>query len=288
MSAATFRSSRFSSALWRAFLRNRNAIIGSAIVLLAVIVAILSPLLAPHAYDETNLLNAWGPPDNSFWLGTDELGRDTLSRLIVGARTSLLIAGSVVAITLSAGVALGAVAGYLGGWADRIIMRSVDVVLAFPEVVFAIVIAAAIGPGTTTVIVALSMVWWPGVARLSRSLVLTLRSESFIEAAVVAGVPTSIIIWRHLLPNMLSPILVRASVGVGFIIMSEATLSFLGLGVQEPVPSWGGMIREGLTALYTDPMLAISASLVLGVTIIGFNLLGDGLRDILDPKIEGR
>jgi ABC-type dipeptide/oligopeptide/nickel transport system permease subunit len=280
--------SGFAESPWRRILRNRNAVLGGTIVSLAVAIAILSPLLAPHPYDETNLLNAWGTSDSSFWLGTDELGRDILSRLIVGARTSLLIAGSVIAITLSFGLALGTVAGYFGGWIDALIMRSVDVVLAFPEVVFAIIVAAALGPGTTTVIVALSMVWWPGVARLARSLVLTLRNEGFIDAAIVAGTPAPLILWRHLLPNMLAPVLVRASVGVGFIIMSEATLSFLGLGVQEPVPSWGGMIRDGLTALRTDPMLATSASLVLGITIIGFNLLGDGLRDVLDPRLEGR
>lgn len=273
---------------WRRVLRNRNAVIGGSIVALALAVAILAPLIAPHSYARTDLLNTWAPPDADTWLGTDKLGRDILSRLIVGARTSLLIAGSVLAITLVAGVALGTVAGYFGGWTDTLIMRTVDLVLAFPEVVFAIMVATALGPGTATVIVALSMGWWPGIARLARSLVLVLRNELFIEAATVAGTPPHLILWRHLLPNMVAPLLVRASVGVGFIIMAEATLSFLGLGVQEPVPSWGGMIRDGLTALRTDPMLAASASLVLGITIIGFNLWGDGLRDALDPRLEGR
>lgn len=288
MSASAIGDFTDGDGLARRLLRNRKVVLGGSIVAVAVAVAILAPLLAPHAYDETDLLNAWGTPDGTFWLGTDELGRDILSRLIVGARTSLVISGSVIAVTLVLGVALGTVAGYLGGLIDSLIMRAVDVVLAFPEVVFAIVIAAALGPGTATVIVALSMVWWPGIARLARALVLSLRSEVFIEAAIVAGTSTPLILWRHLLPNMLAPILVRASVGVGFIVMSEATLSFLGLGVQEPVPSWGGMIRDGLNVLRTDPMLATAASIVLGVTIIGFNLLGDGLRDVLDPRLEGR
>ena len=176
----------------------------------------------------------------------------------------------------------------LGGRVDRVIMGAVDVVLAFPEVVFAILAAAVIGPGILTVIVALSLGWWPGIARLTRSLVLVLRQELFVDAAVVCGTPTLGIFRRHFLPNIVAPMIVRASVGVGFIVMAEATLSFLGLGIQEPRPSWGGMIRDGLPALRTDPMLAVASSIVLGVAIIGFNMLGDGIRDLLDPKIEGR
>jgi ABC-type dipeptide/oligopeptide/nickel transport system permease subunit len=270
------------------FIAQRNAVIGGTIVALVVLVALFAPLLAPHSYSETSLLNTWAPPDAVNLLGTDNLGRDILSRLVYGARVSLLVAFSVLVVTLTLGVVLGTVAGYFGGWVDALIMRVVDIVLAFPEVVFAILVAAILGPGVFTVIVALSLVWWPGIARLTRSLVLVLRNELFVDAAVVAGTPTHLILWRHLWPNMVAPILVRASVGVGFIVMAEATLSFLGLGVQEPTPSWGGMIRDGLTELRSDPMLAVSGSIVLGITIIGFNLLGDGLRDALDPRLEGR
>jgi ABC-type dipeptide/oligopeptide/nickel transport system permease subunit len=270
------------------FVAQRNAVIGGTIVALVVLVAMFAPLLAPHSYSETSLLNTWAPPDAVNLLGTDNLGRDILSRLVYGARVSLLVAFSVLMVTLTLGVVLGMVAGYFGGWVDAVIMRIVDIVLAFPEVVFAILVAAILGPGVFTVIVALSLVWWPGIARLTRSLVLVLRNELFVDAAVVAGTPTHLILWRHLWPNMVAPILVRASVGVGFIVMAEATLSFLGLGVQEPTPSWGGMIRDGLTELRSDPMLAVSGSIVLGITIIGFNLLGDGLRDALDPRLEGR
>jgi ABC-type dipeptide/oligopeptide/nickel transport system permease subunit len=180
------------------------------------------------------------------------------------------------------------VAGYAGGWADSVIMRSVDVVLAFPEVVLAILVAAVLGSGLATVIVALSLVWWPGIARLARSLVLVQRQELYVDAAILCGTSRFEILWRHILPNIAAPLLVRASVGVGFIIMAEATLGFLGLGVQEPTPSWGGMIRDGLPALRSDPTLAVSGSLVIGLTIIGFNLLGDGLRDALDPRLHGR
>jgi ABC-type dipeptide/oligopeptide/nickel transport system permease subunit len=269
-------------------MRQRGGVVGLVIVLAVVLVAVLGPWLAPHAYDQTDLLNAWAPPDAVNPLGTDKLGRDIASRLIVGAQVSLAVGVSVVVITLVVGVGAGMLAGFLGGVVDGVIMRIVDVVLAFPEVVLAILLAAVLGPGIGTVICALSLVWWPGIARLTRALVLVQREEAYVQAAVVCGGTTAQILWRHILPNIAAPLLVRASVGVGFIIMAEATLSFLGLGVQEPVPSWGGMIRDGLPALRSDPMLAVSSSLVIGVTIIGFNLLGDGLRDALDPRVRGK
>lgn len=272
----------------RRFLRQRNAVVGGVIVAVVLLVALLAPWLAPLPTDETDLLNAWSPPTTENRLGTDKLGRDILSRLIAGARTSLFVAGAVLAITLVIGSLLGMIAGFIGGRTDAILMRIVDATLAFPEVVIAILVAAVLGPGLGTVIVSLALVWWPGIARLTRSLVLVLREELFIDAAIVAGTPTWAIFWRHLAPNIVAPILVRASVGVGFIIMAEATLSFLGLGIQEPAASWGGMIRDGLPVLRSDPYLALFGSLALGTTIIGFNLLGDGLRDILDPRLHGR
>ena len=269
------------------FARQRGGVAGAVIVLAVALVALLAPWLAPHPFDATDLLNTWAPPDAVNPLGTDKLGRDIASRLIVGARISLLVGLSVVSITLVVGVSAGMLAGFFGGLADTLIMRVVDIVLAFPEVVLAILVAAVLGPGVATVIIALSLVWWPGIARLTRALVLVLRQELYVEAAIVCGTPPLIILWRHILPNIAAPLLVRASVGVGFIIMAEATLSFLGLGVQEPVPSWGSMIRDGLPALRSDPMLAVSGSVVIGLTIIGFNLLGDGLRDALDPRLHG-
>jgi len=263
-------------------------VIGACIVLVVVVVAVFASWLAPYPYDATDLLNTWSPPDAGNLLGTDKLGRDIASRLIIGARVSLTVALSVLAITLVIGVAVGMLAGYFGGIADVLLMRSVDIILGFPEIVLAILVAALLGPGLLTVIIALSLVWWPGIARLTRSLVQVQRHELYVDAAIVCGTPAREILWRHILPNIVAPLLVRASVGVGFIIMAEATLSFLGLGVQEPTPSWGGMIRDGLPALRSDPMLAISGSVVIGLTIIGFNLLGDGLRDTLDPRLHGR
>jgi len=269
-------------------LRQRNVVIGGTIVLIVVAIAILAPWIAPHPIDRTDLLNPWSPPNADFLLGTDRLGRDILSRLIMGSRTSLTVAGSVLVVTLVVGVTLGMIAGYVGGWPESLIMRVVDSTLAFPEVVVAILVASALGPGQATVIVALSLVWWPGIARLTRSYVLAVREELFIDAAIVAGTSSVSIFWRHLLPNIAAPLLVRASIGVGFIIMAEATLSFIGLGIQEPMPSWGGMIRDGLPALRTDPYLALFSSIMLGIVVIGFNLLGDGLRDALDPRLQGR
>lgn len=272
----------------RGFFRNRNAVIGGTLVAIAVLTAVFATTLAPHSYTETNMLLVWGEPDAEHWLGLDALGRDILSRILVGARVSLGVAAAVLSLTLAFGTAVGMVAAYFGGWIDTIVMRTADIILAFPELIFAILLAAVLGPGVVTVILALAITWWPGIARLARSLVLGLRHEAFVEAAVASGTRPIAIMLRHFLPNIVAPLIVRASIGVGFIITAEATLSFLGLGVQEPTPSWGGMIRDGLTVLRTDPSLAISASIVLGVTILGFNLLGDGLRDLLDPRARDR
>jgi ABC-type dipeptide/oligopeptide/nickel transport system permease subunit len=272
----------------RRFARQRNVVIGGTIVTMVLLVGLLAPWITPHPIDHTDLLNTWQKPGGEHLLGTDRLGRDIFSRLIVGTRTSLVVASAVLAITLAVGAFLGMLAGYVGGRTDSLLMRTVDVTLAFPEVIIAILVATAMGPGQLTVIVSLALVWWPGIARLTRSLVLVIREELFIDAAIVAGTPPGRIFRLHLLPNIAAPLLVRASVGVGFIIMAEATLSFIGLGIQEPQPSWGGMIRDGLPALQSDPYLALFGSAALGITVIGFNLLGDGLRDALDPRLQGR
>jgi ABC-type dipeptide/oligopeptide/nickel transport system permease subunit len=276
------------SDFWRRFRHSRNACLGGVLVALVLLVAAGGPWLAPYRFDDTDLLAVWAEPSRAHLLGGDALGRDVLSRLMVGARISLLVAVSVLALTLTVGTAAGMAAGYFGGWMDALLMRGADIVFAFPELILAIVVAAMLGPGTRTVIVALAIVWWPGIARLTRSLTLGLRTELFVDAAVVSGTRPLTILLRHVLPNVMPPLIVRASIGVGFIVMAEATLSFLGIGVQEPLPTWGGMIRDGLVSLRTEPYLALSASAALGVTIVGFNLLGDGLRDILDPRVRDR
>lgn len=267
-------------------LRSRNAMIGGLIVGTVLLVALLAPWIMPHNPNKVSVLANFRPPGGDYLLGTDELGRDILSRLILGARVSLGVAFTVLAATMTIGVLAGMCAAWFRGRIDGILMRIVDVIFAFPEVIVAIFVASIMGPGLLTTIVALSLVWWPGIARLSRSLVMGQRNELYIDAAIGAGTPSWRIMWRHILPNILSPLIVRASLGVGMVIMGEAGLSFLGLGVQDPWPSWGGMIRDGLPVLRTDPHLALSASAALGITMIGFNLLGDGLRDVLDPKAK--
>lgn len=270
--------------LLRRVLDSRNTLIGGTIVLSVILVALFAPWIAPYDPTEVDILNNWRAPGGANLLGIDALGRDVLSRLISGARVSMLVALTVLAITMTIGTTAGMIAGWYRGWPDGLIMRSVDVIFAFPEVIVAILVAAVMGPGTATVIVTLGLVWWPGIARLARSLVLQVKGETYIEAAMACATPTRRIMLRHVLPNIAAPLIVRASLGVGLVIMAEATLSFLGIGVQEPRPTWGGMIRDGLPHLRTDPHLALSASLALGITMIGFNLLGDGLRDVLDPK----
>ncbi len=268
------------------FRRSRNAMLGSIIVVMVLLIALLGPFVMSHDPEMVNVMASWRAPDSVHWMGTDALGRDVFSRIVLGGRVSLLVSVSVLSITLFIGTLLGMCAAYFGGWVDTLVMRTVDIIFAFPELIFAILVAAMLGPGKLTVIIALSMVWWPGIARLTRSLVLGLRHEMFIEAAIVSGTPAYKIMLRHFLPNIVAPLIVRASIGVGFIIMAEATLSFLGIGIQEPEPTWGAMIRDGLSQLRTDPHLALFAGLALGITMIGFNLLGDGLRDILDPKVR--
>ncbi len=272
----------------RRFLGHRSAVLGGAIVLAALLAAAAGFWLAPRDWQLTSMAFVWEPPGADFVLGADQLGRDIVSRLLVGARVSLTVACSVLAIALTVGTAVGMTAAWRGGWFDAVTMRTADLTFAFPELIIAILVAAMMGPGIPTVIVSLSLVSWPGIARITRSLVLGLRNELFVDAAIACGTSPARILLGHCLPNIVPALIVRASVGVGFVIMAEATLSFLGLGVQEPLPSWGGMIRDGLPALRSDPHLALAASAALGATIVGFNLLGDGLRDLLDPRIRDR
>ena len=272
----------------RRFLRNRSAMAGGVIVALVIFAAAASPWLAPHDPGATNMAYVWEPPGADFVLGTDALGRDVLSRLLVGARVSLTVALAVLAITLPLRTLVGLVAAWNGGLVDAVVMRMADVTFAFPEIIIAILLAALLGPGIPTIVLSLAVVGWPGIARITRSLALSLKAEPFVDSAIVSATPAWRILLRHILPNIVPALIVRVSVGIGFVVMAEATLSFLGLGIQEPSPSWGGMIRDGLPALRSEPHLALAASAVLGLAIIGFNLLGDGLRDLLDPRIRER
>jgi ABC-type dipeptide/oligopeptide/nickel transport system permease subunit len=248
------------------------------------LVALLAPLVAPHDYTEQNLGQRLAGPSPGYPLGRDEYGRDVLSRLIFGARVSLAVAIAVELVELLFGLALGLWAGLRGGWLDNAVMRLTDLMFAFPDILLAILITGTLGKSLTNVFLALALVGWPGMVRLVRSQALALREREFVEAARALGASDGRIIVRHLLPNVLGPVVVAATVGMGAIVLAESTLSFLGLGIQEPFPSWGSMIHHGWQFRRTNPMLTFYPAVCLAATIMAFNFLGDGLRDWLDPR----
>lgn len=270
----------------RTFRANRAALLGLVIIVVLVVAAILAPLLAPYNPYAVALDLRLEPPNRAHLLGTDELGRDILSRLLYGARVSLWVGFVTVALSGVIGVTGGVVAGYLGGYWDALIMRLVDVFLAFPVIVLAIAIVAVRGPGLTNVLIALALVYWTTYARVARSIVLTLREEEYTWAARTLGASSARIMIRHLLPNAVAPLIVLASLGMGNAIVAEAALSFLGLGIQPPEASWGSMLNMGMGFLRDASFLSTTPGLAIFVTVLGFNLLGDGVRDALDPRLR--
>jgi peptide/nickel transport system permease protein len=266
--------------------RNRPALAGLAIVLLLVLTALLGPLVAPFDPNALALEGRLHTPDAAHLMGTDELGRDVFSRLLHGARVSLWVGLLSVGLASLIGVTAGVVAGYLAGAWDAVIMRIVDVFLAFPVIVLAVAIVAVRGPGLLNVMLALGLVYWTRYARVSRSVVLALKQEEFTLAARVSGASSARIMLRHLFPNAQASLLVLASLGLGEAILAEAALSFLGLGIQPPDPSWGSMLNFGMQFLREASHLSTFPGLAIFVTVLGFNLLGDGLRDALDPRLR--
>jgi peptide/nickel transport system permease protein len=260
---------------------------GSGIVLAWLLVALLAPWVAPYPPDAVDVTNRLAPPSAGHWLGTDILGRDVLSRLIFGARVSLLAGFSVVLLGASIGTAVGILAAWLRGWGEEAIMRVTDLVLCFPPIILALALAAALGIGTTNTIVAMLVVWWPKFARLARSLALVQRSQEYVEAATVLGLPQMRILTRHVLPNTLGPIAVLCTLDLGIAILTFAGLSFLGLGVVPPTPEWGSMVAEG-RELVEQWWVATFPGLAILSVVVGFNFLGDGLRDWLDPRARSR
>jgi peptide/nickel transport system permease protein len=259
----------------------------TALVALLFLVALLAPFISPHDPIAVNADNAYLPPlSPSHLLGTDELGRDLFSRMLWGARVSLPVAFVAVAVGLIAGGLIGLVSGYAGGIIDLLLMRFIDALLAFPALILAIAIVAALGPGLRNAMIAIGIVAVPGYARLVRALVLQLKQMEFIVATRSLGASPLRLIVRHLIPNLLNPIIVQISLSAGFAILAEATLSFLGLGAQVPTPDWGQMINSGATFLENDPWLAIVPGAAISVTVYSFNLLGDSLRDALDPRLR--
>jgi peptide/nickel transport system permease protein len=271
---------------WVRLRRNRAALAGLAIVGLLVFAAIFAPFIAPDNPYIVSLDARLLPPGGEHVLGTDELGRDILSRLIYGARVALWVGIVTVLLSGTIGITGGLVAGYLGGYWDAIIMRLVDVFLAFPVIILAIAIVAVRGPGLTNVLIALGLVYWTSYARVARGTVLLLREEEYTWAARTLGASPVRIMVRHLLPNALAPMIVLASLGMGNAILAEAALSFLGLGIQPPEASWGSMLNFGMQFLRDASFLSTFPGLAIFVTVLGFNLLGDGLRDALDPRMR--
>jgi len=265
---------------------DKLAVTGAMIILSLMIIAILGPHLTPYDPVELDLENRLTSPDRNHLMGTDNLGRDVLSRIICGARVSLGMAAVVVVIVMLLGLAMGTTAGYFGGVIDGIIMRLVDVLLAFPNIILALVIAGILGPSLTNVMIALAVVWWVGYARIIRGSVLSVKEKEFVEAARAMGCTDSYIAIRHILPNVLSPVIVLATLDMGHIILSIAALSFLGLGAQPPIPEWGTMLNEGRPFMETASHLMIFPGLMIMITVLAFNFLGDGLRDALDPRMK--
>ena len=261
---------------------------GLMVVGMLALLALLAPWLAPGDPFRGNLAASLRPPSHTFLLGSDAQGRDVLSRVLYGARLSLAVGLISQSIALTIGVTLGLVAGFYGRWMDSVIMRVADVTLAFPSLLLLIAIAAAVKPSLPVVFVVIGLVGWAGMARLVRGQVLLARGLEYVQAARALGASDVRIIARHLLPNVIAPVIVAATLGIGGAIMAEAALSFIGLGAQPPTPSWGAMVAEGRDLLRVAPWVAIAPGVAIGVAVLGLNLLGDGLRDALDVRARTR
>ncbi len=267
--------------------RDPLALFSVVVIALFVVTAIAGPWIAPYpeqGFGKTNVATRMLPPSREHPLGTDRLGRDMLSRIIIGARPALTTSLIVVGLAVAIGCLLGAVAGYIGGWLDELIMRITDLFLAFPSLLLAMAIVAAIGPGLTHAMLAIAISWWPWYTRLVRGVALSLRERYFVEAARSIGVSSFGIIFRHILPNCISPILVQATIDIGTVILAAGGLAFIGLGAQPPTPDWGLMVSEGRAFLLTQWWYSTFPGLAIFITVLAFNLLGDTLRDIFDPR----
>ena len=269
------------------FRRSFASSLGLGLVTAIVLLAMLGPWIVPYPDDvagSVSLANKLKPPSAAHWFGTDEVGNDILTRVIIGARLSLLVGIGITLAAAAIGVPLGILAGTAGGPVRETIMRVTDLFLSVPGLVLAIALVAALGPGIVNAMIALVLVWWPGYVRLAESKALSIREEPFIEAARVAGAPSLRILWRHVLPNSLSPIIVKMSMDIGQAILAVASLGFIGLGAKPPTPEWGAMISIARGYLPDWWWYAICPGAFIYASVLGFNLLGDGLRDILDPR----
>jgi oligopeptide transport system permease protein len=269
---------------WTRLRKNKLAVIGATLLSIMVLVAILTPWIAPYAYDAQDLGLGATPPSAAHWLGTDTLGRDLLTRIMYGGRISLMVGFLATAVSLLVGVLWGTVAGFFGGRVDAIMMRIVDILYALPFIIFVVLLMVVFGRNLWLLFLAIGAVEWLTMARIVRSSVLNLRKMEFIEAAIAMGVSKKAIIFKHLIPNALGPIIVYTTLTIPSVMLLEAFLSFLGLGVQPPMSSWGLLISAGVESMEEFPWLLIFPGITLALTLFSLNFLGDGLRDALDPK----
>ena len=271
----------------RLLVRHRLAMFGAVLVAIEVGLAVLAPWIAPHEPNRMDYKAVLSGPTAEHPLGTDDLGRDLFSRTLYGARLSLEVGLVAVLVAVALGVPLGLVSGYIGGIFDESVMRIVDAVMALPALVLALTISAVLGPGVWNATMAIAIVAAPTYTRLVRGQVLSVKENDYVLAAQCIGAPTWVVLMRHVLPNVFSPVIVQASLGVGFAIILEASLSFIGLGAQPPTPSWGNMVQVGFQYLEIAPWFVLVPAVAIFLAVLGFNMLGDGLRDTLDPKSHG-
>jgi len=286
---AAAETARVEAPRWRVLrrlARNRLAMLGLAIIAIFVALAVLAPWIAPHDPLRSSFAKRLQPPSAEHWLGTDELGRDMFSRLLYGARISLRVGLISVSIGTVIGVPLGAISAYYGGWVDLIVQRVIDVMLAFPGILLAIVLVSTLGVGLENVMIAVGVVSIPVYTRLVRGSALALKRKDFVEAARAAGARDLVIIARHILPNCVAPVIVQSTLQVGSSILWAAGLGFLGLGAQPPTPEWGTILSRGRQYLLVAPHITTATGLSIMLVVLGFNLLGDGLRDALDPRMQ--
>lgn len=268
------------------FLRNKAALFGLVVTILFILIAIIGPSITPYDPFKGRVVERLKPPSEAHWFGTDTAGRDLLTRVIYGARISIWIGLSSTALAMAGGILIGLLAGYYGGWVDTLFMRFMDLVLTFPALVLAIALVNVLGSGVTSVIIAVTVSMVPVFARLVRALVIAIKESEFITAARCLGATHNRIMFSHLLPNIWGPIIVQATIAVGTAVLTASALSFLGLGVQPPEPEWGSMLSQAREYIQYAPHYIIFPGAALSLFILGFNLLGDGLRDLLDPRLR--
>lgn len=271
---------------WRNFKKNKAAVVGLVIVVFFIILAIIGPFIAPYGMNDQSLTDRLLSPSSEHWFGTDDLGRDIFSRILYGASISLAVGFSAVILSVIVGSFLGIIAGYYGRWVDTIISRLFDIMLAFPSILLAIAIVSILGPNLQNALIAIAIINVPTFGRLIRSRVLVIKAEEYILAAKAIGMKNSRILWKHILPNSMTPVIVQGTLAIATAIIEAAALGFLGLGAQAPQAEWGKMLADARIYFINAPWAMIFPGLAIMLTVIGFNLMGDGLRDALDPKMK--